>query len=144
MVAAFSQHAVGAMRERGEEASRGRRLQARGAMGARGVGRRTGLWKRHHTGAASTGSYGPPEYFLLTFYRFDTVTQYKLDRLWSKLMFQLMIICTDLPRNCRTLVRVLLWAALVLGRRVPCPSDTLSMSKPNTQAHKHTHTHTHI
>lgn len=37
-----------------------------------------------------------------------------------------------LPRNCRTLVRVLLWAALVLGRRVPWPSDTLNMSKPNT------------
>ena len=56
MVAALSQHAVGAVRERGEEASRGRRLQARGAVGARGVSCRTGLWKRHHTGAASTGS----------------------------------------------------------------------------------------
>lgn len=33
-------------------------------------------------------------------------------------------VCVDvhaagLPRNCRTLVRVLRWAALVLGRRVP-------------------------
>lgn len=52
MVAAFSQHAVGPVWERGEEASGGRRLQARGAVGARGVGRRTGLWKRYHTGAA--------------------------------------------------------------------------------------------
>lgn len=62
MVAAFSQHAVGSVRERGEETSRGRRLQARGAVGARGVGCRTGLWKRHHTGAASTGSYRPPNF----------------------------------------------------------------------------------
>jgi len=52
MVAAFSQHAMGAVRERGEEATRGRRLQACGAVGARGVGCWTGLWKRHHTGAA--------------------------------------------------------------------------------------------
>lgn len=56
MVAAFSQHAMGAVREGGEEASRGRRLQARGAVGARGVSCRARLWKRHHTGAASTGS----------------------------------------------------------------------------------------
>ncbi|TNN68401.1 hypothetical protein EYF80_021322 [Liparis tanakae] len=56
VVAAFSQHAVGAVRERGEEASGGRRLQARGAVGARDVGCWPGLCKRHHTGAASTGS----------------------------------------------------------------------------------------
>lgn len=58
VVAALSQHAVGAVRERGEEASWGRRLQARGAVGAWYVGRRTGLWKRHHTGAAWADSYG--------------------------------------------------------------------------------------
>lgn len=61
VVAALSQHAVGAVRERGEEASWWRRLQARGAVGAWCVGRRTGLWKRHHTGAAWADSYGPSD-----------------------------------------------------------------------------------
>lgn len=41
----------------------------------------------------------------------------------------------DLPKNCTTLVSVLLWTALVLGSRVPCPSDTLNMSKPNIHTH---------
>lgn len=41
--------------------------------------------------------------------------------------------CADLPRNCTTLVRVLLWAALVFGRRVDCPSDTFNISKSEIQ-----------
>lgn len=81
MVAAFSQHAVGAVWERGEEASRGRRLQARGAVGARCVGCRTGLWKRHHTGAAWTDSYRPSESFLLIFlWLFSTMEQDEFDQ----------------------------------------------------------------
>lgn len=74
MIAAFSQHAMGAMWERGEEASRRWRLQARGAVGARGVGRWTGLWKRDHNGAASAGSYGPREEILLIFFTFISIT----------------------------------------------------------------------
>lgn len=53
-------------------------------------------------------------------------------QLFSTFTAQTLILYVDLPRNWTTLVRVLLWAALVLGRRVPCPSDTLNMSKPNT------------
>lgn len=116
MVAAFSQHAVRAVWERGEQPSRGWRLQAWGTVRARHVGCRTGLWKRHHTGAGSTDSYRSE---LLAFTS-DVIEQHED------------ILMVDLPRNCRTLVRVLLWAALVLGRRVPWPSDTLNMSKPNT------------
>lgn len=118
MVAAFSQHAVRAVWERGEQPSRGWRLQACGTVRAWHVGCRTGLWKRHHTGAGSTDSYRSE---LLAFTT-DVIEQHELED----------ILMVDLPRNCRTLVRVLLWAALVLGRRVPWPSDTLNMSKPNT------------
>jgi len=126
MVAAFSQHAVGAVRERREEASGGRRLQARGAVGARDVGCWPGLCKRHHTGAASTGS----SLNEVDFYCCDLIViQVKL------YCSNTDCVCVDLPRNWTTLVRVLLWAALVLGRRVPCPSDALKMSKPNTHIH---------
>lgn len=118
METAFSQHAMGAVWERGEEASGRRRLQARSAVGARGMGCWTRLWKRHQTGAASRGSYRPSE-----------------SDCWKEILLKCCYLWVDLPRNCTTLVRVLLWAALVLGRRVPCPSDTLSMSK---------HTHTYI
>lgn len=109
VVAALSQHAVGAVRERGEEASRGGRLQAGGAVGARGVAGRARLWKeRQQTGAASADSHLQPG------------GRHRAGGLTARCVS----VCVDvhaagLPRNCRTLVRVLRWAALVLGRRVP-------------------------
>lgn len=112
MVAAFPQHAMGPVWERGEEASRGGRLQACRAVGAGDMGCWTRLWK--DTGAASAHSHA------------IIFCSYSLDSCWPT---------ACLPRNCRTLVRVLLWAALVLGRRVPCPSETLNISKPNICTH---------
>lgn len=60
VVAAFSQHAVGPVGEGGEQAARGGRLQARGAVRAAALGCRAGLWKRQHTGDESGRSLWIP------------------------------------------------------------------------------------